>query len=465
MQKRIFLAVLVSIVVTVLFSTAWGRTSDDLMFDWLEVKYHDFIAPAGSQSVTMGNYYFRHYPETDSYVGIDRDSNDLYYMGPLWEGLWNLGSASGWQAQMGIELDSCLFDWFEENYPEHVSPAGSQSVTMANYYFRQYLGTGSFLGTDRNNGRLYYMGPRWDGQMLDLGMASEWQKQVGCLQLGGSEQEVRNLLDLVMGLTTTTLSDGLIDQVEPLLAGLLMGSTPSSCPVVETNLDTQSLILDIQHMFDSAGSLDDIPAILDKLPRTINVSASYGSGCQTEDGDTFSGSMALEIQDWQVAPDFSNIRLSLRINADNLKQNGMVVGNGSMSGNFNVDIKNENLTADIQLQDFLVGDEVVMNGIMTMAADGIENIRISLIGVDSSTANVFNTRLNMTVTEVGYSAYQINTSSGSVVNGYEVEFANLIFDDELCLQYPVGGEIIFRKGGKSWTATFDDSCSGAYDLR
>ena len=64
---------------TVLPSVA-NSTDSDRLFNYLEAKYPQYVAPAAAASQTGLGYYFRYYPATDSYVGTKDGS--VYYLVP-----------------------------------------------------------------------------------------------------------------------------------------------------------------------------------------------------------------------------------------------------------------------------------------------------------------------------------------------------------------------------------------------
>ncbi len=452
MKRRVFTPVLLVLVVSMLVSTSWARNADDVMFDWLESKFPEYVSPAGSPSTTVGNYYFRYYPDTGGHLGVDVTNNHLYYLGPMYDGLWDLGLSMDWQAQ--VNQDNALFDWFEANFPEYVSPAGQPSATIANYYYRYYPGTNSFIGIDSKNNHVYYLKGT---DMIDFGPAAYWHEQMGTVPTDGSEEEVRILMDSVMGLATNTATDDLMNQVDLIMEGVLPGSMPSTCPVVSTNLDIEALL----------GSTGDVDAILAGLPSTITASADYGSGCSAADGSVFSGSVGLAINNLNINPNTFTVSLTMEVQLNDLAQDNMLIGNGTMSGSLNANLMSEAINADIKFDNFIVANGQILDGVMTLNTLG----DVYNINLDVTSDGVFSSKLALVMTELpsdyddnlGSGVFSVSSTSGSV-NGYDVKVNNLIIDSYACEQYPVGGSIVFTKNEKSWTATFDNSCSGSYSL-
>lgn len=70
----------------------------DRLFDYLEVQYPQFIAPAKAVSLSGSGYYYRYYPATQSYIGSTQEQ--LYYLGPAFDGsIKDLGTVSTWLEQ------------------------------------------------------------------------------------------------------------------------------------------------------------------------------------------------------------------------------------------------------------------------------------------------------------------------------------------------------------------------------
>ena len=69
--------------------------STDCLLNWAERNYSQLFSPAGAVSQTSSPYYYRYYPDTNSYVGVSSADNHVYYLGP--DGiLQDEGSLSSW---------------------------------------------------------------------------------------------------------------------------------------------------------------------------------------------------------------------------------------------------------------------------------------------------------------------------------------------------------------------------------
>ena len=76
-----------------------GQAQHDCLFRWAERAYPNLFAPAGATSVTYAPYYYRHYMQTDSYVGVSSADNHVYYIGSLSnQSLMDVGALSAWLA-------------------------------------------------------------------------------------------------------------------------------------------------------------------------------------------------------------------------------------------------------------------------------------------------------------------------------------------------------------------------------
>lgn len=348
---------------------------------------------------------------------------------------------------LGQNVDDCVFNWFETNYAEYLTPSGQTSQTVAPYYFRYYPQTQGYIGVNTVDNHLYYYGPLYADGFWDLGAMEAWRLHTGCATQAGSENEVRALVDGVLSLTTTTVDDGLTEQFTPIMQALLFG-TSTTCAQVTSNVNFAELI-----------QSNDIETALANLPDTINLSADYGNGCQDESGDTVSGSMDMTIQGLAIDQNAGSINLSFIVNIDSLHRNEKLLGDGVLSGSLNANLVNEQISANVEMSQFLVANGQYLDGNLSMSTQGYD----IQIGMNMSSGDAFQTNMSITMTVIEDGRYRVNSQQGNV-NGYTVEFSDLIFDEVTCEQYPIGGEIIFTKGGEEWIVGFDNSCSGSYNI-
>mgnify|MGYP000269936502 CR=1 FL=1 len=79
-------------------------TSADCVFNWGEHHYPELLTPAPARSATLDPYYYRHYPGTNSYVGISSQDDRLRYMGSASNNqMLDLGSMATWKQTAGCQ--------------------------------------------------------------------------------------------------------------------------------------------------------------------------------------------------------------------------------------------------------------------------------------------------------------------------------------------------------------------------
>jgi alpha-tubulin suppressor-like RCC1 family protein len=76
-------------------------SSADCLFAWAEKSYPSLLAPANSASQVISPYRFRHYPQTNSYLGTSSADGHVYYVAN--GGMMDLGSFSQWRGTAGCQ--------------------------------------------------------------------------------------------------------------------------------------------------------------------------------------------------------------------------------------------------------------------------------------------------------------------------------------------------------------------------
>ena len=90
----------VSVTVTMPVFTS----ASDCFFDWAEIAFPGFFAPAGGIPAVLTPYYFRYYSLTNAYLATSSGDSHLYYLGPLSNNLlFDLGALSGWLTIAGCQ--------------------------------------------------------------------------------------------------------------------------------------------------------------------------------------------------------------------------------------------------------------------------------------------------------------------------------------------------------------------------
>ncbi|OGA50631.1 MAG: hypothetical protein A3G25_09050 [Betaproteobacteria bacterium RIFCSPLOWO2_12_FULL_63_13] len=84
-----------------------GMSNVDCLFNWAESTYPELLAPPAASATTAYNsadYYYRHYTQTNAYVGTSSVDNHVYYLGPISANeLLDLGPLSTWLATSGCQ--------------------------------------------------------------------------------------------------------------------------------------------------------------------------------------------------------------------------------------------------------------------------------------------------------------------------------------------------------------------------
>jgi len=175
--------VTVGAAVTVTASFAASQTSSaECLFGWAEKNYPALFAPAGAATAVTGVYTYRHYPATNSYLGVSTVNNRVYYLGADGQ-LQDEGPLSDWLPKAGCPTPppsqgDCLFAWAEQNYPALFAPAGVATAVAGVYTYRHYPASNSYLGVSSVDSHVYYQGV--DGQLQDAGLLSKWLPLAGC---------------------------------------------------------------------------------------------------------------------------------------------------------------------------------------------------------------------------------------------------------------------------------------------
>jgi uncharacterized protein YkwD len=74
----------------------------DCLFNWAQGHYGSLFAPALSSSQVLDVYYFRHYTDTNAYLGISSTNDHVYYL-PEGGSLQDAGPKSDWFVKAGCQ--------------------------------------------------------------------------------------------------------------------------------------------------------------------------------------------------------------------------------------------------------------------------------------------------------------------------------------------------------------------------
>ena len=75
----------------------------DCLFNWAQTFYPNLFSPQVSDVQFSSPYYYRYYPNTNSYVGVSFDNNHVYYLGPgvTLQNAQDMGDLSVWLTESG----------------------------------------------------------------------------------------------------------------------------------------------------------------------------------------------------------------------------------------------------------------------------------------------------------------------------------------------------------------------------
>jgi hypothetical protein len=80
--------------------SAMSASPADCLFNAKEQEYPSLLPATGAPSESVATYYYRHYPETNSAIGISSADNHLYYIGPDGK-LQDIGDSAGLMTAAG----------------------------------------------------------------------------------------------------------------------------------------------------------------------------------------------------------------------------------------------------------------------------------------------------------------------------------------------------------------------------
>ncbi|KAA6184480.1 serine protease [Thiohalocapsa marina] len=153
-------------------------STGECLLNWAERSYPSMFAPAGRETQFSDPYDFRFYAHTNSYLGVSRVDNHVYYLDS--NGFYDVGLMSDWLPQAGCEPKptECLFDWAEQQFSEMFPPLGGIDVVSYTYSYRYYPMIGTYLGLNSADNQIRYIAA--DGIERGAGSYDYWMEQSGC---------------------------------------------------------------------------------------------------------------------------------------------------------------------------------------------------------------------------------------------------------------------------------------------
>ena len=63
------------------------QSDSDTLFNWAETQYSGFFSPPNQSSQIFDTYYYRYYPVTNNYLGVNTVDLDVHVLGDVFGGL------------------------------------------------------------------------------------------------------------------------------------------------------------------------------------------------------------------------------------------------------------------------------------------------------------------------------------------------------------------------------------------
>ncbi|MBF0231007.1 MAG: DUF1566 domain-containing protein [Desulfamplus sp.] len=100
MKMSFVIVLLLTLTSQVVFADSLSDA--DRFFHWAEAQYSQFFSPANQTSQTVDKWYFRYYPVTNSYIGLNTVSYDVYVVGDIFGGLAHVDSLQALMTIAGL---------------------------------------------------------------------------------------------------------------------------------------------------------------------------------------------------------------------------------------------------------------------------------------------------------------------------------------------------------------------------
>ncbi len=84
-------------------SSADIKVDTDVLFNWAEKTYPDLFAPADRISQTFEEWYYRFYPTTNDYLGLNTNNLDISVLGDIFGGLLTVGGLRSLMVQANLK--------------------------------------------------------------------------------------------------------------------------------------------------------------------------------------------------------------------------------------------------------------------------------------------------------------------------------------------------------------------------
>lgn len=100
-------------------------SDSDLLFDWAESQYPQYFSPAGQNSQTFQVWYYRYYPDTDIYLGVNTVELDVNVLGDVFGGMKRVDTLEAMMVQARINSAT------DEN-PENMTSVSEPCPSVTN---------------------------------------------------------------------------------------------------------------------------------------------------------------------------------------------------------------------------------------------------------------------------------------------------------------------------------------------
>ena len=282
----------------------------------------------------------------------------------------------------------------------------------------------------------------------------------------GMEEEIRQNIDLILGVTTSGLSEGLTELTE-------LFSDENVVTISPAELSLSSL-------------LSGTP---------ITITANFGSGYTTTTGSVLSGNAQLVVSD--VVFEDQEMGAAFSGTFNNIVKDGVAFVNGQVSGALSLtpqtadsyDIAGHITFDDFQLSGmqqsgtiqisgvaegldlsslsgrlrltfshFISGDYTINSGTVDLVVDNQNSGNVE-VDLQTSEGPV---NMNVQLTIGSNDVLTMNSVSPGTVGEYTVSINNITLDEDRCAQYPCSGTVSFTKNGITGVVTFTGACDGTY---
>jgi len=78
------------------------KSDSDSLFNWAEKQYSKYFSPPNQTSQVLGDYYFRYYPGTGNYLGVNTTDLDVHVLGDIFGGQMRIDTLQALMISSGL---------------------------------------------------------------------------------------------------------------------------------------------------------------------------------------------------------------------------------------------------------------------------------------------------------------------------------------------------------------------------